>query len=481
METLKNKTLKGISWSLLDKLLNQVINFILLVYLSRLLSPADFGLIAMLAIFLAISQSLIDTGFMQALIQKSAKVTEYDFNTVFYINIIFSIILYSVMYFLAPFIAKFFNHPELIDLSRVLFAVILINATAIVPRTKFFIAIDFKSQALINTTAMIISSLVAIVMANQSLGYWALVGLNLSRSLTLTVLFFFFSKWQPKLVFSMKSFKEMFTFGANLTIAGLISGFVQNLYFVFIGRFHSSTQIGYYQQGYNYINVLYLALSSIFHGVTYPVLASIKEDRVRFTSALKIIMEGIMLISFPFFVGIAAISKEFVLVFLGEKWEPIIPLITIFSFSKLINVFSAFNLNMLNVKGRSDLFLKAELYTLPVSILILYLAIPYGIIPVAYAFLLTSFISFFVYAYYPSKLLGFTVKYQLKSLIPFAVISIIMYSVISLIHFDNLIIQMLVKIISGIGIYIACCHFFRIKIFTENVYSILTKFKNLKG
>jgi teichuronic acid exporter len=475
--SLKQKALKGVIWSLVDKIINQAGNFILLIYLSRILSPSDFGLIAMLAIFLAVAQSLIDSGFSQALIQKSVKVTEEDLSTVFYVNLAVSILLYCLLYVSAPSIAAFYHQPELIDLSRILFVVVIINAIAIVPRTKLLIAIDFKSQSLINSASMIVSAVVAIYMINDGFGYWSLVGMNLSKTLIKSILLIAFSRWYPKWLFSIQSFKALFSFGSNLLIAGLIATIVQNLYSILIGRYFNATQVGYFQQSYKYTNILSSTLSSITQGVTYPLMTSIQEDKNRLVQVYIKVMGVVTLVTFPVFFGFAAVSEEFVLIFLGEKWSPIIPILAILSFARLITPMSSLNLNILNARGRSDLFLKTDLSKLPMSIIALIIAIPYGILGVAIAQLITTFISFFINAYYPGKLFGFGAKAQLKQIFPIAIASLIMYLSIIFIKFDSLELQMLTKIVVGGGIYVALCWAFKVSAFTDASNIIFSRLK----
>jgi O-antigen/teichoic acid export membrane protein len=477
MIDLKQKAMKGLAWSLIDKIINQLGSLILLIYLSRILSPSDFGLIAMLAIFLAVAQSLIDSGFSQALIQKSGKVTENDLSTVFYVNLVVSILLYCLLYASAPVIAGFYSQPELIELSRVLFVVVIINAIALVPRSKLLIEIDFKTQGIINTASMIVSAVVTIYMVYDDFGYWALVGMNLTKSLTNSILLIVFSKWYPKWIFSIASFKILFSFGSNILIAGVIATAVQNLYSILIGRYFNATQVGYFQQGFNYTNILSATLSSVIQGVTYPVMTSIQEDKERLIQVYIKVMGVVALLTFPIFVGFAAVAEEFVLIFLGDKWSSIIPILIVLSFARLITPMSGLNLNILNARGRSDLFLKTDLSKLPMTIAAIFIAIPYGILGMAISQLITTFISFFINAYYPGKLFGFGVKQQLKQIFPIVIASLFMYMSIIFIDLDSLELQMFTKIMVGGVVYTFLCWVFKITAFIDASSIILSRFK----
>lgn len=476
-KSLKKTALKGVAWSLFDKIINQAGGLVLLIYLSRILSPSDFGLIAMLAIFLAVAQSLIDSGFSQALIQKSKNVSENDLSTVFYVNLAVSTLLYCLLYVSAPSIAAFYQQPELIDLSRVLFVVVIINAIALVPRSKLLIAIDFKTQGLINSVSMILSAIVAIYMVRGGFGYWSLVGMNLAKSLSNSTLLIVFSKWYPKRVFSIESFKSLFSFGSKLLVAGVIATTVQNLYSILIGRYFNATQVGYFQQGFNYTNILSTTLSSVVQGVTYPVMTSIQEDKKRLVQVYIKVMGVVSLLTFPLFVGFAAVAEEFVFIFLGDKWRPIIPILIILSFARLITPMSSLNLNILNARGRSDLFLKTDLSKLPMTIIALFIAIPYGIIGVAIAQLVTTFISFFINAYYPGKLFGFGAKAQLTHICPLIIISSIMFLSIYFIKLTNIEMQMFIKVLVGVCVYLGLCWACKIPAFIDISNIILSRLK----
>ncbi|MFA0083563.1 lipopolysaccharide biosynthesis protein [Vibrio breoganii] len=465
VNSIKNKAIKSAIWSLLDKVVNQIGNFLLLIYLSQILSPSDFGLIAMLAIFLAVSQSIIDSGFSQALIQRSKDVTEKDLSTIFYLNLVMSLVLYFILYLSSPSISSFYNQPELTALSRVLFIIVIINSFAIVPRAVLTIDLDFKSQSITNTIATITGAIIAVYMVLNDFGYWSLVGLNLAKSVTTAVIINYIVKWRPKLLFSIRSLKSLFSFGSFLLIAGLVATTVQNLYTVLLGRYFSSQEVGYFQQGYSYTNILSTTITSVVQGVTYPIMTSMKDEEQRLISVYTKVMSIAMLVTFPIFFGFISVAEEFVLLFLGTKWLPIVPILIILSLARMITPISSLNLNILNAKGRSDLFLRVDLSKIPMTIIALVFAIPYGIMGVAIAQVFTVFISFFINAYYPGKLFGFGWLQQVKLMSPILFSSIAMYMILSVIHFDDLLIQLVVKIIVGFSSYITLCYLTKVSSF----------------
>ncbi|ABV86734.1 polysaccharide biosynthesis protein [Shewanella pealeana ATCC 700345] len=459
--SLKSKALYGVAWSIFDKLVNHLGSFLLLIYLSRVLTPSDFGLIAMLAVFLAVAQSLTDSGFSQALIQKSNSATEDDFSTVFYVNLILSSSLYLLLYISAPTIADFYSSPVLVDLSRILFIIVIIDAIALVPRSKLAIVLDFKTLGLVNSVSTIISALVAIIMVNSGLGYWSLVGLSLTKSIITSLLLVIVTRWCPKLKFSRVSFSSLFSFSSNLLIAGTVARIVQNLYAVMIGRYFNATQAGYFQQAFSYTEMLSSAVTSVTQGVSYPLMTSIKDDRDRLIGIYKKVMGVITFVAFPVFIGFAAVAEEFVLILLGEKWKEVIPILMVMSLSRLFTPISSLNLGILNASGRSDLFLKTDLSKVPMVVGALFIAIPYGIFWVACAHLTTTFISFFINAYYPGKMFGFGALKQIKQMLPIAGISVVMFFSIYFIKFDNLLFQFIIKIIVGIFIFVLFCLIFK--------------------
>lgn len=451
--SLKKLALKGFYWSLLDKIVNQFGMFFVMVYLARLLGPETFGLIGMLAIFVAISQSLIDSGFSQALIQRSKLVTHEDMSTVFVTNISIACMLYVFLYILAPYIADFYNEAALVNVSRILFLVLLIDALSVVSRAVLSIRVDFKSQAITSFFASSLSAIVAILMANNGYSYWSLVGLTLTRAAISALLLGLFSRWDTSLHFCKVSFNRLFSFGSKLLIAGLVATTVQNLYALLIGRSFGAVDVGYFTQSHNLTNTLSSLISSVFQQVTYPVMTSVNDDVPRLVSIYERLIQLTVIVTIPIFVGFSSIAREFVSVFLGESWMPIVPLIMILSFARLITPISSINLNLLNALGRSDLFLKVDLSKLPITLLAIFFSVPFGINAVVWAILGTVIISFFINAYYPGKLFGFGAVRQISVCIRPMCAALVMFVAISFVAITDPLLSLIIKIILGMGIY----------------------------
>lgn len=476
--SLKQKALIGFAWSLSDKIINQLGYLAVTIYMARLIGPEGFGLIGMLTIFMLLMESVISGGFSAALVQRSKQVTAEDESTVFYINMLWGVAMYMVLYFSAPLIAQFYNEPKLVDISRLLFVVMVINSLAVVVRAKLIINIDFKSQAIASTIATFLSAIIGIYLVQIGYDYWALVWMLVLKAALNTIFICFFCRWWPKLIFSVKSFKRLFKFGSNLMLAGFVTTFVNNLYVALIGRYFNAIQVGHFTQATNLSNYLYQLLSSTLQGVTYPILTSVKEDRDRLVSIYKQLIYITMLISLPILVGLAAISREFVLLFLGEEWLPAVPVLTALCFARAITPINSINMNIINAIGRSDLFLKVDLSKLPLTLGALILAVPYGIEVVAWSMVVTSALAFFINAYFPGKHFGFGGWAQLKAASNYIIAAAVMYSTVSYVSFsNNLWLTLIAKIVLGGIIYTVLLIIMRDAFLLQNVKPIVNKIK----
>ncbi|MFT7565747.1 MAG: teichuronic acid exporter [Pseudoalteromonas distincta] len=452
--TLKKKAIRGFIWNLSNKIINQLGYIATTIYISRLIGPESFGLIGMITVFILLAESIVSGGFTQALVQRSHSITEEDASTIFYVNMTWGIFMYIALFFSAPAIADFYSEPLLVDISRVMFLVILINSFSIVAIAKLTINIDFKSQAIAGTFAVLLSSFFALYLSNQGYGIWSLVGLILSKALFQNIGLWYFCRWYPKLLFSIRSFNMLFKFGSNLMLAGLGSTLLNNLYIALIGRYFNAASVGYFTQGANLSNFLSGFISSTLQGVTYPVMTSIKEDRTRLVEVYKKVISVTMLVSLPLLIGFASIADVFVLLFLGEDWSAVIPVLFALCLARAVTPINSINMNILNAIGRSDLYLKVDLSKYPMVLGGFFIGINYGIIGVAWVMVGTSLISFFINAYYPGKFFGFGAVAQLKVAYKYILAAALMFiSVISLSFEANLWLILILKVALGIVVY----------------------------
>jgi teichuronic acid exporter len=451
---LRRKALSGFIWSLADKLINQLGNLAVFIYLSKIIGPSGVGLVGLLFIFSVFAQSVVDSGFFQALVQKSTDITEEDLSTIFYVNLLVSFFIYGCLFFLAPYLASFYHQPELIDLSRIFFLIIIFNGLTIASRAKLTIVVDFKSQMIANLVGTIIASIVAIIIVLNGYGYWSLAANIIVKILVTNIVIWMYAKWLPKLIFSKKSFKSLFNFGSKLLIGSIVSIFVNNAHAMLIGRFYSIKDVGIYNQANTTTTSISSVFSSTLQSVTFPILTSIKNNQTEFIKVYKKLSTLTLFISIPAFIGLISITTPLVKVFLGEEWIALIPIFQIFCLNRLMTPIAIVNINILNAVGRSDLAMKLEFYKLPFTLGTLILAIPFGVVAVAWAAFLSTFIAFFINTYYQKKLFNFGAFEQIKISTKFFVAAIIMYLCNMLINLENSILEIFIKVILGIVIYI---------------------------
>ncbi|MBT8386983.1 MAG: lipopolysaccharide biosynthesis protein, partial [Ignavibacteria bacterium] len=382
---------------------------------------------------------------------------------------------YFTLYFIAPYIAAFYHEEVLIKIARILFLIVIINSLSIVARAKLIIIVDTKSQMIANTSGTLLGAFLALIMAKMGYGYWSLVVLTLTREFISSLMIWLFSKWVPKLIFCLSSAKKLFKFGSNLLIAGLIGTTINNLYIVFIGRYYNATQVGYLSQGTNITNSLSGVISTTLHGVTYPILTSLNDDKERMIDVYKKIIEYTMIVTLPVMVGFAGIANTFVELFLGEKWKSMIPVIVLLCFARAVTPISSINMNILNVIGRSDLFLKVDLSKMPIFILAVVVSVSHGVVAVAIAILITSIIAFIINAYYPGKMFGFGIAQQLKLSIKFIIAAFVMFVTVINIHSVNLLLELVLKILIGAISYFVMLYFLKVKLFIDFLHDVKNK------
>lgn len=416
-ESLKNKTVKGMGWSALENVTRLGVSFVVSIILARLLSPEEYDLIGILTIFIAIFNSIVDSGFTNALIRKQ-NVTDTDYCTVFYTNIVLSAILATVLFFCAKPISIFFERPELVSLTKVMSVVVVINAFSLVQRARTTKALDFKTQTKITFISSIVSGAIGIGMAFMGYGVWALVGQQISNQLLTTLFFWIYNKWIPKFVFSLSSFKEMWAFGSKLLASSLIDTTWKEIYQVVIGKCYSPGTLGLYTRAKQFADLCSSNLTSVVQRVSYPVLSSIQDDRTRLKGAYQRVIKTTMLPTFVLMLGMAACAESMIYVLIGEKWLRCVPMLQIICTYGMLYPLHALNLNMLQVQGRSDLFLKLEIIKKIIAIGPLLLGIFVNIYLMLAGSLITSLISYYLNAYYSGPYLNYSIKEQVKDILP---------------------------------------------------------------
>ena len=424
-ESLKQKTFNGVSWSIIERFSVQGFNFLLQIILARLLLPSDFGVIALMTVFLQLSQVLIDSGFASALIQKQ-DCTEDDYNTVFYCNLVISLILYAVLFVCSPIISIFYEQSSITLLLRVLSLSIVFNALTIVHRTKLVKDVDFISIAKVTFASSFVSGIIAIILAYWGVGVWALVIQMLLNSIFIILLFNKITRWIPKKSFSTRSFKELFNFGSKLLVTNLINTLYRNLYTIIIGKRFSTADLGCFNRADQFAMFPSNNIASIILRVTYPVLSKIQDDKDGLRYAYRMIIKFSSYVIFPLMIGLVSLANPLVIALLTDKWSFVIPMLQILCFDWMLDHISGINLNLLYVKKHSDWALRLEIIKKVIAVTILFISLPFGLLFLCYGRVIYSVIATVMNTYYTKRLIDLSFWDQICDILPYLVASILM-------------------------------------------------------
>lgn len=428
-ESLKKKTLKGTLWSAAERFSYQSVGFLVMIIMARILSPDDYGLIAELTVFIAVSQSLVDSGFSQALIRKLDR-TETDNSTAFYFNIVVGLLLYLLLFICAPLIADFYEEPILTPLMRVIGLSLPLNSLVVVQRALFTIDIDFKTQAKATVTGAVVSGIIGIYMSYAGYGVWAIAGYQVSNLCVATLMFWILSKWRPSWTYSWKSFRELFSFGSKIAISGVLETLYHNIYLIVIGKTFRTADLGYYTRAAQFGDFPSSNITGIIQRVTFPILCTIQDDDERLRSVYRRFLRLSAFIVFPLMLGLGAVAQPLIVVILKDKWEFAAILLQILVFSMMWYPIHSINLNLLQVKGRSDLFLKLEIVKKAVGIAILCATLPLGLIVMCYGQILSSVLCLTINTYYTGKLINVGFIKQMRDLTPSLAYSLSMWGIV---------------------------------------------------
>ena len=416
-QSLKDKTVKGVAWSGIDNVVHLGVSFVVSIVLARLLSPDDYGLLGLIAVVTAVCQTLINGGFITALIRKK-DATDDDYNTAFIMNLGMSLLLYAIVFLCSPYIADFFGRQELIALTRVSSLGMIVGALALVQRARLTKRIDFKTQTKITLMSSLTSGVVGITMAFFDFGVWALVAQQLTAQSLNSILLWFYNKWIPSLHFSTKSFHELFGFGWKMMLSGLLDTVWKELYQVIVGKFYSPATLGQYTRAKQFSQLFSHNLTTVIQRVTYPVLSNIQDDKERMISAYRRIIKTTMFITAISMFFLGSISEPLLYCLIGPKWLEASTYLPLICISSSLYPLHAINLNMLQVQGRSDIFLGLEIVKKMIGLAPLAVCIFYGVLPMLYVNLLTGFICYLLNSYFSGKLLGYSSWMQLKDIAP---------------------------------------------------------------
>lgn len=467
-ESLKKKTVKGVAWSAADAILGYSITFLVGIVLARLLSPAEYGLIGICTIFITVISGFVDSGFSNSLIRKK-EVTDNDYNTMFITNMLMSIVLYVVLFCSAPFISDFFDRPELTILIRVMGFVLILQALSLVQYTRLTKRIDFKTKTKASLIAAVLSGCIGIGMAYTGFGVWSLVGQKLSERAIFTVCLWRFNKWCPNLAFDTNSFRYMWGFGWKLMVSGLLDRIWRDIYQLVVGKCYSPATLGQYSRAKEYSHLFSSNLTIIIQRVTFPTLAALQDDKVRMMGAYRRIIKVTMFVTAVCMLSLGAVAEPFIYCLIGTKWHQAATFLPLICISMSLYPLHAINLNMLQVQGRSDIFLYIEIAKKVVSIGPICLGIFVGIYWMIVGSIITGIIAFFLNSYYTGKSLHYSSWQQLRDVAPSYVIGfIIALSVYFLkyLPFSYYVILSL-QLITGLMVFYVICNVMKLREYQE--------------
>lgn len=427
--SLKQKTIGALLWNLLDRMGQQVLLFFVGVLVANILTVKDYALVGMLAIFTAIANIVLDSGFSSALIRKQ-KATEADYNSVFYFNVCISICLYLLLFVCSPFIARFFNQPLLTDLARVIFLALPLNSLSLIQTTLLNKQVRFKLLTKINIIALITSSICSLGMAYGGMGVWTLAWQPVILAFVRTLLLWFFNDWRPKLLFCMSSIKELFGFASNLLFASLINAVFTNIYSVAIGKLYPPVQLGYYSQGNKFSLMLISSIYSSLQTATYPIFSHIQNDRERSLRSYRKTIRFTAFLTFPLLIGMVSVAYPFISLILKAEWIGCVPFFQLTCLAGIFTILSTINQNFAKAQGRSELIFKLEIARTLLIIVSLAATFRQSALAMVACLTLTQLLIYIISILSIGKAVGYNWLQQLKDIGPYAFLSIAMWGIL---------------------------------------------------
>lgn len=478
-QVVKSKVLSSLLWKLLERGGTQGMQFVVQMVLARLLLPEDYGIIALITIFITIANVFVQSGFNTALIQKKY-VDEIDYSSVFYLSLVVSSLLYVILFLTAPFIAAFYEEPLIVPVIRVLSIILFFGAFNSIQNALIAREMQFKRLFFSSCGAMLASGVVGIVMAYKGLGVWALISQQITNQFLITVILWGTVKWRPKLLFSYERLKILFSYGSKLLASSLIDTLYNNLRSLFIGKLYNPSMLGFYNRGQQFPSFIVSNINGSIQSVMLPVLSSQQDNLPRVKDVVRRSIVTSSFLMFPMMVGLAVIAEPVVRILLTEKWLQAVPFLQIYCFSYALWPIHTSNLQAINALGRSDIFLKLEFVKKILGLVILVMTIYYGVYAIAIGELISGLISTFINSYPNKKLLNYSFREQCLDIFPPLVLSLVMGGIIYSIDImaSHIWLNLLTKVIVGISIYLWLAKIFKLECYQyllDTVRGILRK------
>lgn len=455
MSTLGNKTVGALIWNLLDRLGQQVLSFIVAIVVANILSVEDYALTGMLVIFTAVANLIIDSGFSAALIQ-SKDVEQEDLSSVFWLNLILSILSYVLLVLSCPLIAGFFNQPRLLEIAPVVFLSIPLNALSLVQNVTLQRRIDFKPLAKADVLASLLSGLISITLAILGMGVWALVLQAVSLSLIRTLALWKMNPWRPQMILDLRRIRSLFGFASNLLLAGLMNTCFLNVMSLLLGKLYQVRQIGYYTQAMKISDPAITLVYSTIQNATFPALSQIQDEKERLLGASRKTIRLSAMVAFPVMLGLLVTAKPLVELLLKEDWWPAIPYLRWLCVGGCFTILTAINNNFIKVSGKTRGVLMIEIWKILLLVLGILLCYRHGALALVMGFALVRLAVYLVNLHYTGRFAGYGMRMQLLDILPFLLMALLMAGVISLFEplFTSPLPLLLSQIALGMLIYI---------------------------
>lgn len=461
-ESLRHKTRKGLYWTTLNHLSNYGVQFVIGIVMARLLSPEDFGISVLPAVFLAIAGVFIDSGFSSAMVRKP-DLTERDLSTAFYYSLCVGAFCYVIIFFSSPWIAEFYNVPILESLVRWSALSFLINPLATPQTILLNRRLDFKTPTIVGIISKILMGICGITIAYMGYGVWALVFSSLISSLFNYILYACVVRWYPKTGWSKDSFKYLWGYGNKLVASYLMGNIYENIVPIVVGKFYSPATLGVYNRAQQYSRLIAKNSSSVFQQVSFPVLSKIQDKNDDLVKGYQKLINASAFVTFPLMMLLAALSRPLVILMITEKWEACVLLLQLMCFSMMWYPVHAINLNLLQVKGRTDYFFKLEIYKKIVGLIALAITLPISLVAVILSEWVTNFITLYFNTYYTKKIIGYGFFQQMKDLMPTFLLSLVMFGCVYFVsfHISTYLFQIVVGTLVGTLVYVGGAIIFR--------------------
>ena len=467
-QSLKKKAVNGVLWRIGEQGANQIIQLGLSMILARLIMPDQYGMIAMLAVFTAVADVFVNSGFSSALMRKNNR-TQEDCSTVYWYNIIVSLVCYIILFVGAPLVAKFYGMPQLCSILRVTSLCIVISSFVGVHGTLLTIEMDFKAMTKFKILALIISGIVGVCMAYMGFEVWALVAQMLNFTFIGSVCLWYKVRWRPSFVFSRESLREFFGFGSKLLASSLLDTIYNNIYSIVIGKVYKASDLAFYNRGSAITQITSSLPTGILQSVTYPTLCKLQDNDEALKNGYRRTLKLAAFVIFPLCLGAGAVAYPLINVMFTKTWIYAATLLSILAFGRMWYPIHAINLNYLIVKGRSDLFLRLEVIKKIQGVIIMCATVPLGLEAMCWGLVVSSLISLIWNTYYIGKFLGMTIITQLRDFLPTLVLCGIMYAGARIVasYMGNDIVSLVCAVCTGAIIYIGGALIFKFPEVTE--------------